>query len=94
VAHQASQLEPALQNSRQLDLIVQWSVPVSSGGRLRSLLAWPRSHRNNFRVKPPISVRTFYKAFVQLFGPLSDLRPKDRAKYKNTVAFVNAMLTM
>jgi hypothetical protein len=95
VAHQASQLEPALQDSRQLDLIVQWSVPVSSGGtRLRSVLAWPRSHRNNFRVKPPISVRTFYQAFVQFFGPLSDLRPKDRAKYKNTVAFVNAMLTM
>lgn len=94
VALQASKLEPALQDAQQLDLIVQWNVPVNSEGtRLRSVLAWPRSHRNNFQVQPPISVESFYQGFMQLFGPLSNLRPRDRAKYENTVAFVNAMLT-
>lgn len=58
----------------------------------RPVLAWPRSHRGNFRVEPPISLDQCYEAFEQLSGPLSGLSLTVRAKYENTVAFVNAML--
>jgi hypothetical protein len=93
VAERASQLEPALKDSKDLDLVVPWNVPLKSAGSVRrAVLAWPRSHRTNFKVELPISVTQFYQAFQQLFGPLSDLGPMDRAKYENTVAFVNEML--
>jgi hypothetical protein len=93
VAEQALQLEPPLQDMKGKDVVVQWEVPLRDGNRAtRFVLAWPRSHRNNFRVQTPISVETFYQAFAQLFGPLSDLSSRDREKYANTVAFVNAML--
>lgn len=93
VAERAAQLELPLQDMNGNDLVVQWDVPLKNGSKApRSVLAWPRSHRNNFRVKPPISVESFYQAFVQLFGPLSELRSREREKYENTVAFVNAML--
>jgi hypothetical protein len=94
VAERVVQLELPLQDMNGNDLVVQWNVPLRNGSRApRSVLAWPRSHRNNFRVQPPITVETFYQAFAQLFGPLSELRSRDREKYDNTVAFVNAMLT-
>ena len=93
VAERAAQLDPPLEDGKGLDLVVRWNVPQKSGGTVsQAVLAWPRSHRGNFRVEPPISVGQFYQAFEQLFGPLSGLRSMDRAKYENTVAFVNAML--
>jgi hypothetical protein len=93
VAERAAQLEPVHKDSKGLDVVLPWNVPLKSGcSVLRQVLAWPRSHRANFQVEPPIGVSQFYEAFEQFFGPLSDLRPTDRAKYQNTVAFVNAML--
>lgn len=94
VADRAAQLQPPLQDPNGGNLIVQWKVPLKTGKKaLLPVLAWPRSHRNNFKVRPPISAETFYQAFVQLFGPFEGLRAQDREKYENTVAFVNAMLT-
>jgi len=93
VAEYAAHLEPAHKDGKGLDVILPWNVTLKSGGSVcRQVLAWPRSHRANFQVKPPISVEQFYQAFEQFFGPLSGLRPADRAKYENTVTFVNAML--
>jgi hypothetical protein len=93
VAEHAAQLEPAHKDSKGLDVVLLWNVPLKSGGSVcRQVLAWPRSHRANFQIEPPISIGQFYQAFEQFFGPLSGLRPADRAKYENTVAFVNAML--
>jgi hypothetical protein len=93
VAERAGQLEPSLGDVNGNDLVVRWNVPFNDGSSAPQwVLAWPRSHRNNFRVQPPISVESFYQAFEQLFGPLAGLRPRDREKYENTVTFVNAML--
>jgi len=92
VAERAAQLEPAHKDSKGLDVVLPWNVPLKSGSVCRQVLAWPRSHRANFQVEPPISVEQFYQTFEQFFGTLSDLRPEDRAKYENTVVFVNAML--
>jgi hypothetical protein len=93
VAERAAALQPPLQDMKELGLIVRWSVPLKSRrSASRAVLAWPRSHRRNLQVQPPIGVEQFYKAFEQFFGPWGALRPRERAKYKNTVQFVNAML--
>ncbi len=94
VAERTAELKPALKGQNGCDLVVKWMVPLKSGEKAsRPVLAWPLSHRNNLKVQPPICAESFYRGFIQLFGPLSNLRPRDRAKYENTVAFVNAMLT-
>ena len=93
VAKRAAELEPSLYDGKGLNLVVQWNVPLKSDSSVsRPVLAWPRSHRGNFCVDPPLSVEQFYEAFEQLSGPLSGLSSTVRAKYENTVAFVNAML--
>jgi hypothetical protein len=91
VAERARKLQPEF-FSESFPLVVDWDVPVKSDGtESHAVLSWPRSHRRNFTIAPPISVPAFYQAFVQLFGPWSNLRPEDRRKYENTVNFVNAM---
>ncbi len=93
VAEQAAQLEPAFSDVKGLDMVVPWNVPLRNGTSVRRpVLAWPRSHRANLQVEPPVSIDQFYQAFERLFGPLSGLPPADRAKYENTVSFLNAML--
>ncbi len=92
VADRVGNLSPRFLCGRQLPLVVEWDVPTNDGAVRRSVLAWPRSHRNNFTAQPPIGVEAFYGAFEQFFGPLSNLQPGDRSKYSNTVSFVDAML--
>lgn len=94
VAERGRKLQPEfLSYGDCLPLVVDWEVPVKSGEtELHPVLSWPRSHRRNFTIVPPINVDEFYRAFVQLFGPWSSLRPEDRRKYENTVNFVNSML--
>jgi hypothetical protein len=93
VAERARDMKPELLSGDGLPLVVEWEVPVRSGGSTACpVLAWPRSHRDNFTIPLPISVEDFYRAFQQFFGPLSNLRPSDQQKYENTVAFVNEML--
>lgn len=92
VAERARKLKPEFL-SDCLPLIVDWEVPVKFGvTESHPVLSWPRSHRRNFTIVPPISVDQFYSAFVQLFNEWSNLRPEDRRKYENTVKFINAML--
>ncbi len=93
VSQKANELKPPLQDQDGRDLVVEWSVPVRSGVVKQPVLAWPRSHRRNFQVRPPIRIDQFYQAFEAVFGSLDDLRPSDREKYENTLAFVNEMLT-
>lgn len=94
VAERARELKPEfLSYGDCLPLVVDWEVPVKSGGtESHPVLSWPRSHRRNFTIAPPITVDEFYSAFVQLFEEWSSLRAEDRRKYENTVDFVNAML--
>lgn len=93
VAARIAVLHPRLEDQNQQDLVVQWEVPLkASGNATRPVLAWPRSHRNNFTVPPPISVDQFYQGFAQYFGPFAGLDLGKREKYENTVQFVNSML--
>jgi|SRR5271163_213677 len=93
VVDRIGNLRPQFLSSDQLPLIVEWDVPTKGETTIRRpVLAWPRSHRGNFTIPPPISLGAFYSAFEQLFGPLANLQPRERSKYSNTVSFVNAML--
>ena len=94
VADRTRKLQPEfLSHGDCLPLVVDWEVPVKSGGtESHPVLSWPRSHRHNFTIAPPLTVDGFYRAFVQFFGPWSSLRPEDRGKYEITVNFINAML--
>jgi hypothetical protein len=93
VAERADKLSPPFRCSEKLPIVVEWDVPIKAGDTARlPVLAWPRSHRRNFEVPTPISVEDFYRPFEQLFGPLANLRAGDRAKYLNTVSFINQML--
>lgn len=74
-------------------VVISWAVPVKSGGTVIShVLDWVCTHRANFTVATPISVEAFYQAFVRLFGQLEQLPGDVRAKYENTVQFVNERL--
>lgn len=92
-ARKVSELKPPLQDANARNIVVQWNVPKKSDvNSPQPVLAWPRSHSRNFLVPPPITIEQFYQAFEPLFGPIDGLRPADRDKYKNTLAFVNEML--
>jgi len=89
------------QRSRDYDLkagigapvIVDWDVPWKGGAtRRQPVINWPAVFRANLTVEPPITVELFYQAFEQLFGPFSALPESIRAKYDNTVGFINSML--
>jgi len=93
-----------LQAGTSVPVIVEWDVPVQpekalcglrkkNGVVRQSVVNWPAVFRRNFTVPPPISVKCFYQAFEQLFGLFEKLSQKEQAKYKNTVAFINAMLS-
>lgn len=93
-----------LQAGSRAPVIVEWDVPVRPARALCGLrkknrvvrqfvVNWPAVFGRNFTVPPPIPVECFYQAFEQLFGPFEKLPQKEQAKYRNTVAFVNARLS-
>lgn len=74
-------------------IIIRWDVPIKPNGKKKSwVVNWPVIFRHNFKKKPPISVQDYYKAFEKLFGPYASLPADVKAKYENTVDFVNSNL--
>ncbi len=78
--------------SGQSKLIVDWMVPTKEGSEKRLVVNWPAAYAHDFRVKPPISVAQFYQGFERTFGPFGRLPFDVRAKYENTVRFLNDRL--
>ncbi len=73
--------------------IIQWDVPIKPTGRKKFwVINWPFISRRNFRKKPPISVKDYYKAFERLFGPYEHLPTDVKVIYENTVNFINSSL--
>lgn len=71
-------------------IIIQWDVPIKSNSKKRSwVVNWPVIFRRNFEKKPPISVQDYYEAFRNLFGLYENLPADIKAKYENTVNFIN-----
>lgn len=74
------------------DLFVEWQVPVKGGAASRLVVNWPAAFAHDLNVKPPISVPAFYAGFESTFGPFDELVDEVKAKYVNTVEFMNEQL--
>ena len=82
-----------LLSERNKPVIIDWEVPTKSGGWVKSaVIDWVETHRNNFKVEPPITIQQFYEAFIPMFGPYNELSIPVQNKYENTVAFINERL--
>jgi hypothetical protein len=74
-------------------ILIKYDVPVKSDDKKKSwVVNWPAIFKLSFKKKPPILVGDFYKAFESLFGPYEDLQHSVKAKYENTVEFINSNL--
>lgn len=89
VEDQAAGLGMSNGNSK---LIVPWELPVKDGTKKCQVVNWPAVVAHDFTVVPPVSIEQFYQAFEGTFGAFSDLPPDVRAKYENTVEFMNEQL--
>jgi len=90
VQNQALSLEL---KSGKSNMIVDWPVPIRGGIERRCVINWPAIFAHDFKVKPPITVAQFYQAFAPTFGPFESLPTNVKAKYENTVCFVNNRLS-
>lgn len=89
VQEKAVSLEMASGGSK---VVVQWALPLKNGSRMCFVINWPALFAHDLKVKPPISVTQFYQAYESTYGAFENLSPKDRAKYENTVNFMNHLL--
>ena len=80
--------------SGQSKLLVEWSVPTKGGSENRLVVNWPAAVAHDFKVNPPITVTQFYRAYERTFGSFESLPSDVRAKYENTVRFVNDRLAL
>lgn len=72
--------------------VVNWNVSVKNGVESRLVINWPAIYAHDFKVKPPISVLTFYAAFESAFGAFEKLDDDVKVKYEKTVEFINEQL--
>lgn len=73
-------------------VVIDWDVPTRAGPAHRSVVNWPAVFAHDFTAPAPISVDQFYEGFRRTFGPFERLPADVRAKYENTVIFINAQL--
>lgn len=74
------------------DVVIPASIPINEGTRSGYAVNWPAVFAHDFKVKPPIPSELFYSGFARRFGPYNILPPRVRAKYENTVAYINRIL--
>lgn len=74
-------------------VIIPWALPIKDGTKPCFVVNWPAVVAHDLTVTPPISVGQFYLAFESTFGVFALLPPEVRAKYENTVKFLNEQLT-
>lgn len=74
------------------NVVVGWHIPLVGGTKSGSVVNWPAVFAHDLKVDPPISVHQFYEAFEPIFGSFGALPENVRAKYENTVTFMNSQL--
>jgi len=74
------------------NVIVEWRVPLKDGEKQGYVVNWPALFAHDLTIKPPVSVNSFYTAFERSFGNFDDLPIEVKAKYENTVNFMNHQL--
>ena len=76
------------------EYVVAWDIVGKDGNETtRRVLNWVKLYADSLK-KPPITLAEFYQPFERLFGPYDALTLEVRRKYENTVAFVNAHLSL
>lgn len=78
--------------SGRSNIIVEWPMPVKTGGEQRFVVNWPAVVAHDLTLNPPVSVAQFYQAFERTFGPFAQLPEEVQVKYENTVKFMNEQL--
>ena len=73
-------------------VIIPWALPIKDGTKPCFVVNWPAVVAHDLTVTPPISIEQFYLAFVSTFGAFARLPLEVRAKYENTVEFLNEQL--
>lgn len=73
-------------------VVVPWELPLKGETRSCLVVNWPAILAHDLTVAPPISVEQFYQPFENSFGALEQLPSEARAKYINTVEFLNVHL--
>lgn len=89
VQQRAASLNMASGNSK---VVVPWDLPLKDGTKSCLVVNWPAIVAHDLTVSPPISVEQFYQPFESTFGALEQLPSEVRAKYINTVEFLNEHL--
>lgn len=71
-------------------LITEWCLPMRGGEIANAkVVDWVVAHRHDMMMPPKMDLEMFYRPFADLFGPLNALPPSVRAKYENTLRFIN-----
>lgn len=74
------------------NVIVPWVLPTIDGKKESTAVNWPAIYAHDLKVAPPITVAQFYQQFENSFGRFEELPAEVRAKYTNTVEFMNEQL--
>ena len=89
--HFAGRGEP-ITSGRQ-SILTKWDVPLKANKEeTHWVINWPVVCEKNWKSKPPISPQAYYQAFESLFGSYESLAHDVKAKYENTVNFINHVL--
>lgn len=74
------------------EVLVPWVLPTKDGKKESIVVNWPAIVAHDLKVAPPITVEQFYQPFENTFGRIGELPAEVRAKYANTVEFMNEQL--
>lgn len=89
VQQRAENLNMGRGNSK---VVVRWALPLKDEIKSCLVVNWPAVVAHDLSVPTPISIEQFYQPFESMFGQLAQLPPEVRAKYSNTVEFLNEHL--
>ncbi len=74
-------------------IIIPWNIPLKDNKKEHGLcLNWVTPHKRKFTAQTTISVSDYYSGFRNLFGDFEQLDKGVKAKYENTVEFINYCL--
>lgn len=73
-------------------VVVPWALPLKDETKTCLVINWPAVVAHDLTVSSPISLDQFYQPFESAFGALEQLPPEVRAKYSNTIEFLNEQL--
>lgn len=74
-------------------VVVPWQLPLKEETKICHVINWPAVIAHNFKILPPLSFAQFYQLFEHRFGLAQQLPSEVLAKYRNTVEFINTMLS-